>query len=44
MKRKKTKKIWPSGAGIWTPDFWVIFPPMIFMGSEGDEIKSRQGS
>ena len=21
MKRKKDKNFWPSGAGIWTPDF-----------------------
>ena len=36
----------PSEAGIWTPDFWTIFLPLIwiFMEGEGDEIKYRQSS
>ena len=32
MNRKRTKKFWPSGAGIRTPNF------------QGDEIKSKQAS
>ena len=27
MKRKKNKIFWPSGAGIWTPDFWTNSSP-----------------
>ena len=46
MKRKRTEKFWPSGAGIWTPDFQQFFPPTIwiFMESEEPEIKSKQAS
>ena len=42
--KKKDKNIWPSGAGIWTPHFWTIFPPLIWIltEGEGEEIKSRQ--
>ena len=45
-EKKKSEKNWPSGAGIWTPDFWTIFPPLIwiFMEGEGDEIKYMQPS
>ena len=44
MKRKKGGKIGPSGAGIWTSDFWTIFPPLIwiFTEGEGEEIKCRR--
>ena len=27
MKRKKNKIFWPSGVGIWTPDFWTNSRP-----------------
>ena len=33
MKRKKNKIFWPSGAGIWTPDFWTnSLPKFEFWG------------
>ena len=32
-EKKNGKKIWPSGAGIWTPEFWVQFPPTIWIFS-----------
>ena len=47
MKRKKEgQKILTFRSGDLNPRFSVIFPPMIliFMESEGDEIKSKQAS
>ena len=47
MKRKKKNKIFLTfWSGDLNPIFSVIFPPMIwiFMGGEGNEIKSKQAS
>ena len=41
MNRKGTKKIRPSGAGIQTPRFSVIFPPMIWIFMESEEVKIK---
>jgi len=41
-EKKKDNFFWPSGAGIWTPDFqWISRPWFEF---EGDKIKPRQPS
>ena len=45
-QKKKCKNNLTLSVGIWTQDFSTIFPPMIWIFSEGegDEIKSRQPS
>ena len=44
-QKKDKKKILPSGAGIWTPDFQQFSHPWFnIMGIEEDEIKCRHGS
>ena len=45
-KEKRRNFFWPSGAGIWTPDFQEFSRPWLefFMWSEEPEIKYKQAS
>ena len=42
MKRKNDKKFWPSGAGIWTPDFQSFSRPWFEFSWEVRRMRSNQ--
>ena len=42
IQRKKTKFFWPSGAGIWTPDFQLFSRPWFEFSWEVRRMRSNQ--